>query len=117
LLDRLYYIVIGVVLLVIAFPLASLCWRWWWPQIQRAAGQLQVLSGEASPEGVRLAQPGNEVIAWKAFIAAKLNDRTALLYLTRTYALPFHRSLFLTDQDWEAFLALVRASSKNVQAC
>jgi hypothetical protein len=104
---RLTFTGAAVAMFLLAFALGPLWWRWWWPQIEETSGGM--LAGEACREGLRWAD-GAEIIPWSSFIAAKLSDRAALLYLTKAYAVPFHRSLFRDASTWEAFQQLVRES-------
>jgi hypothetical protein len=109
--GKLLFTGVAVVMFMLAFAIAPLWWRWWWPQIEQTPGGK--LAGEASPEGIRWAEEA-EIIPWSSFIAAKLSDRAALLYLTKAYAIPIHRSLFPNAGAWEEFRSLVRASRVRI---
>jgi hypothetical protein len=104
---RLLFIALAALLFAAAIGLARWWWRWWWPQIERESDD--TLSGRVGPNGVRWGSDG-ELIHWARFMAAKRNESTVLLYLTRAYALPFHRSMFREAKDWSAFLGLVEKS-------
>jgi hypothetical protein len=105
--GKLLFIAVAALFFLAAVGLAKWWWRWWWPQIERKSDD--TLIGRAGPNGVRWGSDG-EVIHWSRFLAAKRNDSTVLLYLTRAYALPFHRSMFRDAKDWFAFLGLVEKS-------
>jgi hypothetical protein len=109
--DKLLFLALAAVFFWFAFGLPHVWWRWWWPKIEQSFGD--TLSGQVSEDGVRwCSQP--EIIPWRRFITAKLGERSVLLYLTKAYPLPFHRSMFKDSVDWLDFRGLVVESKVRI---
>jgi hypothetical protein len=101
---KLLYLLCAVTMGLMVGPIVGMYWARWWPRFERehATG----LRGEVTEVGIRMGE-GGDPVPWSAFTAAKSDGRAALLYRDKMEALPFHRSLFATDADWQAFLAMV----------
>jgi hypothetical protein len=65
------------------------------------------MAGTVTADGVKL-HTQDEVLPWGGFLAVKADERVVLLYLTRSEALPLHRTLFRSDADWSAFIEAAR---------
>jgi hypothetical protein len=104
---RLLFLAVAAVLVLAPFGRARWWYRWWWPRVQPSAAE--ALSGRVSERGVRWG-PGGETISWQQFTAAKISADAVLLYQTRAYALPFHRTMFQDPKDWDALIRLVEKS-------
>lgn len=54
-----------------------------------------------------------ERVPWQTFIAAKESDRALLLYVSEADFLPFHRSFFAEQREWEDLIALARGKVRR----
>jgi hypothetical protein len=108
--DSLLLIVVAIAFFVAAFWLPQIWWRWSWPQYTSQFGPR--VSGEVYPEGIRLS-PSTPVVNWRSFVAAETSDTLILLYLSKSYAYPIHRSMLKTDLEWDAVISLSKMHIRN----
>ena len=54
-----------------------------------------------------------ERVPWQMFIAAKESERALLLYVSEADFLPFHRSFFGEQREWDDFVALARGKVRR----
>jgi hypothetical protein len=116
-LIRLYQficIVFALGCLMLAFGVTQIWWRWWWPRYTALFGTH--VSGEITQTGMRLS-PGAPLILWSSFGAVKMNPTLVLLYLSKAFAYPVHRSMFTTESDWTEFTGLVEKHVRSVMKC
>ena len=104
---RLLFLAVAALLFLAALGRARWWCRWWWSRIEPEPGE--ALSGRVSERGVRWG-PGGETISWQQFTAAKVSADAVLLYQTKAFALPFHRTMFQDPKDWDALIRLVEKS-------
>ena len=104
-------ILAAVVLLVVAFWLPQIWWRWWWPKYTSHFGPR--VSGEVNELGVRFT-PYSPILLWESFWAGEMSSKAVLLYLTKGYVYPIHRSMFQTESMWTEFVRFVEKNVKKL---
>lgn len=110
--DRCFFVSIAAVMFIMAFGKLRIWWRWsYWPAIQSFFPEAKPVCCRISPEGL-LWEGQEELFTFRRLAGLKRNEKVVLLFLTKSYALPFHRRLFQSEEDWQFFRASIQRNSR-----
>ena len=107
-------IVLGVgSILLLAASAGALHWAWWhwWRRAFGVAAQ-PLLDGTVTSDGLQ-SPDASFVVSWNDVVGAKVSDRAALLYVSKSYAHPLHASFFPSVESWHAAQALILKRVRN----
>jgi hypothetical protein len=95
--------VFAVVFFVVAARIHHVWWWWWLRYYQPNATPF--LDGVVAEDGFHLM---DQVIAWSSLTGAKVDSECFLLYTSKWFVQPVHRSMFGSQSAWLEAAALVR---------
>ena len=98
--------------ILLAFGILPLWWRThYWPAVQRNFPEAQDCRVQITTSGIFSAEQQQLFRTYHSF---KMDDRTVLLFLNKSYAVPLHRSLFSSEPDWQAFRTAVLNNDRHL---